>query len=537
MVDYADTVFINGSVITFDQQDRICEAVAIVGNRISSIGTSKEIKQLIGPKTKCIDLAGRSLIPGFIDAHCHAGLYGAVRLQIDCTPSNVLSVEDIKKQIRKRAASTPPGGWIIGWGYNDTKLKEKRHPNRWDLDQAAPDHRVFLTRTCGHIAVANSLVLAEFEIGPDTPDPDGGKIDKNNRGEPTGILYEQAKNPIRMKTQPTSMDLEKGMAVMNDDFLELGITSVHDASGLNPEEIRAFQKAVANKLIRVRLYLMVRVSGPSMQLGEVFLKTGLITGFGNDHLRLGPYKLMMDGSGSGGSAAMRHAYPNHPNDFGLLYMSQIELDELVRKAHLAGYQVAVHAIGDQAIEMTITSFERAVSDAPRLDHRHRIEHCGFLEGHLIERIKNLNILPILGLPFLYELGDNYIEVFGRDRLAGAYPLKSLMDRGIIAPLSSDTPVIKPNPIHGIYFAVTRKTISAQMIAPHESVSVMEAIRAYTIFGAYASFEENIKGSVEIGKLADLVVLSANILETPSEEILGITPDLTMVDGEILFEKN
>jgi predicted amidohydrolase YtcJ len=245
---------------------------------------------------------------------------------------------------------------------------------------------------------------------------------------------------------------------------------------------------------------------------------------------------MIDGAGSGGSAAMRNPYSHNPADFGILYMDQDELNRKVLKAHEAGYQVAIHAIGDRAIEMALLSFENALKQYPRPNQRHRIEHCGFLDESLVNKIRELGIVPVLGVPFLYELGDTYIDVYGLDRLNSIYPLHSLLKKGIKAPLSSDAPVIEPNPLHGIYAATTHKTKTGRIIAPDERVSVMQAIRAYTLSGAYASFEEDIKGSIEVGKLADLIVLSRNILECPPEEILNTSVDLTMVDGVVVYQK-
>ena len=534
---HPDVIFKNGSVVTVDSSNRIVEAVAVAGNRIVIVGSSQEVVALAGPQTRVIDLKGRSLLPGFIDAHCHAGNYGAKKHRSFCSPQRVKSITDIKQKIRDLATKTPRGGWILGRGYDNTKLVEDRHPTRRDLDEAAPDHKVFLTRTCGHISVANSKTLAAFGINRDTADPPGGKIDRDDQGRPTGILLEHAQIPIRTATAPSYDELEKGLSVMNRDFLRYGITSAHDATGRNADEIRLFQEGINSGQIHVRLYFMVRISGGGFQLGRQYLDTGLRTGFGNDKLRLGALKLVMDGSGGGGSAAMRAHYPGNPANFGVLHMPQDNLDELVGLGHEAGYQVGIHAIGDRAVEMTLKSYAKALRQKPIEDHRHRIEHCGFLDDPMMDKIRDLGIVPVLGLPFLYELGDSYIKVFGQDRLRYVYPLRSLIERGIRAPLSSDAPVIDANPLHGIYFAVTRKTESGQTISPAEAVSVRQAIRAYTIDGAYASFEEELKGSIEPGKLADLIVLSGNILDTPPEEILHLAVDLTMVDGAIVYENS
>ena len=536
MKDKADIVFLNGTVITVDSKDRICQGAAVVGNKILAVGTSGEMKALAGPDTQIIDLKGRSLVPGFIDAHCHAGSYGPVKFNIVCSAEVIPSIEELKKEIRKRAASTPKGGWIIGRGYDNTKLKENRHPTRWDFDEAAPEHKVFILRTCGHLGVVNSLALKEFGIQKGTPDPHGGRIDRDPAGEPTGLLYEQALVPVRMATQPGYDDLLRGLKILNEDFLRYGITSATDASGRNSDEIRALQKAAAEGWLQVRIYFQVRTSGPTIQLGEHYLQSGLVTGYGNEKLRLGSYKLMLDGAGGGGSAAMRQPYPGKPSEYGILHQTQEELDELVLKGQKAGYQIGVHAIGDRAVEMVLKSYAKAMKAFPRKDCRHRIEHCGFLDDLLMEQMREMGVVAALGLPFLYELGDSYITVFGQDRLQCVYPLHSLIEKGIVAGLSSDAPVIDPNPLTGIYFAVTRKTPSGQTIAPHEAVSVLQAIRAYTMSGAWATFEENIKGSLEPGKLADLAILSDDILEVHPERILGLKVDLTMVDGKVVFER-
>ena len=402
--------------------------------------------------------------------------------------------------------------------------------------QRRPDHKVFLVRTCGHLAVANSRVLESYGLTRNIPDPDGGKIDRDEQGEPTGLLFEQAAMAIRMRTLPSALELEKGLKITNRDFLGWGITSLHDASGLNPEEIRVYQKGVAEGWLQIRLYLMVRSSGVDNQLGDHYLQTGLVTGFGNKKIRLGPYKLMLDGAGSAGSAAMRDPYPGDPTNFGMLHLTPEELDAKIEKAHRAGFQVAVHAIGDRAIEMALDSFRKVLAAFPKTDHRHRIEHCGFLDRSQIQEISDLGLVPVLGVPFLYELGDTYLEIYGEKRLEPIYPLRSLLALGVKSSLSSDAPVIKPNPMHGLYAAVVHKTKSGRPIAPREKVDLLQAIRAYTLYGAYASFEEKIKGSLEVGKLADLIVLSTNILEISPEELLKVTVDLTMVDGKIVFQK-
>lgn len=536
MISGASAIFINGSVITIDEQNRICDAVAVAGHKIVCVGSSSEVLKFRSSHTDVIDLKGRTLIPGFVDAHCHATTYGVAQQQLPCSPRDVNSIEELLKSISRRALITPPGEWILGRGYNHLSMREKRHPTRWELDSAAPNHKIFLVRTCGHLAVANSRVLDEFDIGPATPDPEGGKIDKDAQGRPTGLLYEQAAMRIRMQTQPSPAELETALNKMNTDFLRLGITSLHDASGVNPDEIRVFQKGVSEGWIKVRLYLMVRSAGRICQLGDTFLQTGLLTGFGNERIRIGPYKLMIDGAGSSGSAAMKSPYPGDSENYGILNISEEELNEKIEHAHRSGYQIALHAIGDKAIEMALDGYTKALARYPRSNHRHRIEHCGFLSGALIEKLNDLEVIPVLGLSFLYELGDNYLEIYEQNSLEQAYPLGSLLKNGSKAALSSDAPVIHPNPMHGLYFALAHRTKSGRSIAPEQKVEMLQALRAYTLHGAYASFEEGIKGSIQVGKLADMVVLSRNILSVPPKELLDVSVELTMVDGEILYRQ-
>jgi len=530
-----ETVFLNGSVVTVDPKDRLVEAVAVCGHKISFVGTTEEARRRIAPADTVIDLSGRSLLPGFNEAHCHFGYAGTARLQAYVGYPEVRSVEDIKRVVAEWAAKTPKGQWIVGRGWDETKYPDRKKPTRWDLDEVAPDHLVFLTRTCGHMSVVNSRLLAEEGIDRHTPDPHGGMIERDSRGEPTGLLLEHAHIPLRQRTAPSVALLDQGMDAVNREFMQQGITSATDMSGRNLDEIRLFQKKLARGEIQFRIYYAVRNSGP-VTLGTDYLKTGLVTGYGNSWMRLGCFKAQMDGSGSGGSGAMWTPYPGRGNYTGILHMTQGELDELVFQGHEAGYQVCVHAVGTRAVEMTLNSYERALNRIPREDHRFRIEHCTFCEDRLADRIRDLGVIPVIGPAFLYWVGDGYIQRYHPEWLDWAVPARRLLDRGIPVAFHSDLPVVPSNPLPAIYTAVTRKTETGQAVGPAQKITVREAIRAYTWAGAYASFEENIKGSIEVGKLADLVVLSDNILRVDAEEIKNLRVDLTMVDGKIRYRR-
>ncbi len=530
-----EIIFLNGSVITVDPNDRECEAVAVCGNKISFAGTTEEARKRIGPEDTVIDLAGRSLLPGFNEAHCHPGYAGTAKLQAYVGYPEVRSVDDIKKVVAEWAAKTPKGEWIVGRGWDETKYSDRRRPTRKDLDEVAPEHPVFLTRTCGHMSVVNSRLLAAEGIDRNTPDPHGGMIERDSNGELTGLLLEHAHIPIRMRTAPSFELLDKGMDVINQDFMKNGITSSADMSGRNINEIRLFQKKLAAEQIQFRIYYVVRTSGP-ITLGTDYIKTGLITGYGNQWLRLGCFKAQMDGSGSGGSGAMWTPYPGGGNYTGVLHHTQEELDDLVFQGHKAGYRVCVHAVGTRAVEMALNSYERALSKIPRDNHRFRIEHCTFVEDTLADRIRDLGVIPVIGPAFLYWVGDGYIQKYYPEWLDWTVPTRRLLDRGIVVAFHSDVPVVPCDPLPAIYSAVTRKTDSGQDIGPAQKVTVREAIRAYTLAGAYASFEEDIKGSIEVGKLADLVVLSGDILRVDIEKIKDLLVDITMVDGLIRYRR-
>ena len=533
---FADLIFENGPVVTVDSNDTVAQAAAVAGNTIAYVGGKQGAEALKGPHTRVIDLAGRCLIPGFNDAHCHLGAYAASKLRIGCGPDSIGSIEELKKAVAQRAKATPAHEWIVGWGYDQTEMAEKRHPTRWDLDEAAPDHKVAVFRTCGHLVVANSQALKDCGYNRNTPDPEGGRLERDSGGRLTGLLIEQPRTVLWNKTQPTHEALMKAWPLLNDDFLSFGITSAAEATGRLTQEIGAMQDAVAQGLIQFRIYFSARWAGKGVELGKTFIDTGLKTGFGTEKFKLGWIKMMQDGSVGGCSAAVREPYPGQPDNCGICYFEQEELDQMVLYAHKAGWQVGIHAIGDKAVEQCLTSYERALQAFPRDDHRHRIEHYGLLDQAMMDKTKELGVMPVLGVPFIYQLGDSYINNLSLERTAMMYPLKSLIRRGIIAPLSTDAPIIRPNPMHGLYVALTRKTKRGQTIAPGEEVTIMEALRAYTAWGAYASFEENIKGSIEPGKLADLAVLSGNILESEPEEILKIKTDITVIDGQVVYER-
>ena len=529
----ADHLFVGGEVVTVNPNDDVAEAVAVGGGRILAVGTTEEILRLRGPGTKVVELGGRTLLPGFIDSHLHMLMYGANKLEVDLK-NGVGSIGEILERLSRRAEETPEGEWVRGWGYNDGALAEGRHPTREELDRVSEDHPVFAGRTCGHISVVNSRALEVLSITRDTPDPEGGSIGRDDAGEPNGLLKETAHMRAFQTSAYGPEEMAEAMGLANDDFVRLGITSIHEAGGYGPPQMRAMYRSVRSGRVKVRIYAMVCSLNESEKFVEGALRGGMLTGMGDERFRIGPAKIFTDGASSGPTCATREPYTSDPTDSGILYYSQGEMYEILGAAHREGFQITAHAIGDKAVEMVINCIEKALTEHPREDHRHRIEHAGMVPPDLMQRIKALGIVPIPNPAFFYEFGEGYAKNYG-ERVEHMFPLADYAREGIIAASGSDAPVTVPNPMRGIYCAVTRETGSGTVVGVSQRTSLLHAIRSFTLNGAYASFEEGIKGSIEPGKLADLVVLDGSILSTPPEGLLSLAPALTMIEGEVVFE--
>lgn len=531
----ADWIFVGGPVISVDPSSRVYDGLALKGTRILATGTREQIMALKGPRTEVVELAGRAVTPGLIESHCHMTSYGTNQLGINIKWPNVKSIADIQAKVKEKIKSTPPATWIRGWGYDQTKLAENRHPTRWDLDAISPDHPVLLGRTCGHIAVANSRALAAAGLTDQSPDPIGGKMDRRD-GKLTGVVYETAKGPLVDASAFTREELMEGLRVCSEDWLMNGVTSCHDAGGplVFPSVL---QEGVETGKVKVRVYLMVtlKTMGHDEQ-GRVFARSGVKTGFGNERMRIGPYKVITDGSSSGPTAATRDPYTSNPGDSGMLYFSQEELDELIEIGHAAGYQVSTHAVGDRGVEMTLNAIEKALKKYPRKNCRHRIEHCGICPPDLQKRVLELGIIPIAQPVFFHEFGDGYLRNYGPHRVRHMFPAKTFIANGIPVAASSDCPVTFVDPFLGMYSALTRNTMTGNTCGTEEVVDILSAIRMYTYNGAYASFEENLKGTLEPGKLADVTVMSANLFEVPVEEIKDMKADMTFVGGELVYQR-
>jgi len=535
----ADLVLLDGKIVTVDPRDSIVEAVAIKGGKILAIGTTEGIKTLAGEGTEVVDLDGKTVLPGIIDSHTHPSNLVNTLLGVDLRSPPIKNVSDALAKIAERAATLKPGAWIRGANFNDSKLEENRHVTRWELDTVAPDNPVIISSDTGHQSIVNSRTLELTRVDDETPDPPGGKIDRNEEGVATGLLYETASGLVRGLIPPYTLEETKeAYRRVTELFSSWGVTSTHNASGTTMG-IRAYKQLLDEGVKRLRMSLMVRV-GNDLPEGQNMLdsmaRLGIESGFGDDWLKVMSLKIMGDGSGAGGTAGVYTPQHRGTKGLGLMTTSKEEMGRLVIKAHNAGIRVSIHSIGDRGIDIALDCIEKAQKLNPKPDMRHRIEHNSCCTPKQLVRIKELGVTPSSSIGYMYGIGDMYAENFGPERSRWLHPHKTMKEMGIIAGGNNDLPVTFYNPWVQIYAAVTRKTSSGKVVGPEEAISPMEAIRVYTWNGAYLSKDENRLGSIEPSKLADIVVLDRDILTIPHEEIKEINAVMTIVNGKIVYRR-
>ncbi len=519
--DVADFLFTGGVVHTMDPERPRAESVAVANDRILATGTNSAVLAYKGPNTTVIELAGRAVIPGFYDAHQHQVYRGLATQQVN---GRSQSIDELIARVRARASALPDGRWIEGVGYDDSSFNERRHPNRGDLDQAAPGHPTFVTRTCGHIMVLNSLALRAAGITAATPDPPGGRIDRDPMGEPTGVIREKAMEMLRRVVPlPTGAQIRSAIELTAKANLDAGVTSVWEPS-IEPNHLDAYRELESTGRLTIRVTMAhkrILRDGTGVPLPERMR---------GDWLTTAGVKLFQDGAIAPRTAALTEPYEAEPDNRGLLIMSQDELDQHVSDIHAAGFQACIHAIGDAAIDSALTAIERANAKLPRPDARHRIEHCGLPLPALHWRIEKAGVVAVVQPPFIYFHGDNYANNLGPDRARWLYPTHTLMDLCAVAG-SSDGPVVPDcTPLFGMRVAMTRTTSRGNVVGPEEAVGFHDALRMYTLGGAVAAHEEDVKGSITPGKLADLVVLAADPAKVEPGQIDQVPIDLVFAGG-------
>ncbi len=532
----ADMVLLNGNVITMNPKEPSVEAIAITGDKIVKVGSNKDVKKLIGPQTKVIDLKGKTVTPGFIDAHLHFISLGNTKKILNLVGTT--SKEEIIQIIANKISKEGEGKWIFGrgWDQNDWPIKE--FPTRWDLDPISPKNPVILRRIDGHALWVNSLVLEKAGITKETLEPEGGKIIRDSKtGEPTGILIDEAMSLVEKIVPSSTYEERKEMAILaSEECSSLGLTTVHDA-GVDLETIKIYKELINENKLTVRLYVML--GWPGNAINEYF-KKGPEIGYGNNFLTIRSIKMFADGALGSRGAALFEPYSDDPTNTGLITFDPDKAFEIMKKALEKGFQVCVHAIGDRANRLVLDLFEKAFKSVPQVkDHRFRIEHAQVLTKEDIPRFAELKVIP--SMQPTHATSDMYWaeDRLGPERVKWAYAWKSLLNTGIRIAGGSDAPVESANPLWGIYAACTRQDHKGWPEGgwhPEQKVSRYEALKMFTIDAAYAGFEEKIKGSIEEGKLADIIVLSRDILNIPAKEILDTQVEMTIVGGKIVYQR-
>ncbi len=526
--DRPDTVLYNGHVITVDSAAPRAQALAISGDRIAAVGDNARIRALAGRGTRLIDLGGKTVVPGFIDAHSHPAYSGLQHLR--SVDADLRSITAIQGAIRERAARTPRGDWVLGFKYDDTKTAEGRFLTRDDLDAATRDHPVYIVHRGGHSAYVNSLAMTRASVSDQTVDPAGGKFDRDASGRMTGRVVENATDAFNrvIPGTYTRADSQMGVKLISTMLAKSGVTSVTDAYG-DPGDLRAYQDAHQAGELRTRIYCMIG----SANIDQM-ISAGVRTGFGDEWVRIGGMKATCDGSISERTARLSQAYVGRPDDFGIIVADTDVLYPRARKAHDAGWQVGIHANGDVAIEKVLDIYERLQKENPRRDPRFRIEHCTVINPRIVQRMKALGVIPNPFSTYVYFHGEK-MKYYGAERLESMFAVRSFLDAGIPVTQTSDYPPGPFEPMMALQSSVTRTDIKGTVWGPSQRVTVEEAIQVGTLNGAHASFEERIKGSLEAGKLADLVVLGRDPLREDPMSLITIPIERTMVGGRWVYE--
>src|SRR5438477_4254336 len=512
----------NGHIVTMNPAEAVAEAVALSRGRFFAVGKNADVMNLAGPGVRKMDLGGMTVLPGFIDAHTHPSEAGRMHLRmVDC---DLRSISAIQAALRERAAKTPAGEWVLDFKYDDTKTEEGRPLTVADLDAAVPDHPVHIEHRGGHTTYSTSLAFRKAGIDEKTPDPPGGKIDRHPAtGKPTGRVAESA-NALFEKAIPQSFtreDHREGVKLISKMLARTGITSATEAQG-TPTDLRAYQDAHESGDLLYRAYCFI-----NFHFLDAMIAAGNRTGLGNKWVRVGTIKLVCDGSMSESTARLSKPYEGRPNDYGILVMTEEELYTHGRKAHLAGWQIGTHANGDVAIDTTLRAYERLQKESPRRDPRFRLEHCTVVNNNLIGRIKALGAIPTPFSTYVYYHGEK-MRFYGAERLNHMFALRSFIDAGIRPTQASDYPPGEFIPMMALQSETTRIDMKGNVWGPKQKITLEEAIRVGTMHGAYASFEENLKGTIEPGKLADLVVLGRDPFKTDPLQVVNIPIQRTMV---------
>lgn len=511
----SDIILYNAHILSMDPNISNAQLVAVKNGKIIAVTSNDALNDLKEKHTETIDCKGKTLLPGFIDPHCHLYAFGEKLVSLDLSPqNNIHSISDIKAKIKGSASKCPSGTWIRGKGYNEFYLAENRHPTKNDLDEAAPHHPVKLTHRSGHAHVLNSMAMDLAGIAMHTPEPPGGIIERDiHTGEPDGLLYEMGDFLSDHIPPLNSRELDRGIISANRELISQGITTIQDASYSNTiERMNQISSWYQSGLIRPETNVMLGAKS----FDEYIRSTSETRPVMNQFKPKG-IKIIIDETS------------------GTLHPCQSELNEMVLSIHRAGFQAAIHAIEETAVESASIAIAHALQKLPKKNHRHRIEHCSVCPAPLANRLSMLGIIVVTQPLFIYYNGDRYLKTVPENQRNHLYPIARLIKSGVSVAASSDTPIVPGNPITGIYSAITRKTDTGNVVLPEEKISTDQALRMHTIHAAHAIFEEKSKGSITPGKQADMVLLNADIASLSKEEIKDCKVEMTIINGEVVWK--
>jgi predicted amidohydrolase YtcJ len=554
MTERADIIYVNGRIYTMDQRLTIAEAFAVSGDRIVGIGSREYIMRKFKSKST-VDFEGKTIVPGLIDAHCHLLGLGLARLTVDLVGAR--SEHEAVERVAVRIAQSSDGQWIRGRGWDQNEWSPKLFPGQESLNRISNNNPIYLTRIDGHACWVNKRAMEHAGITNQTADPMGGKILRNSRGEPTGVFIDAAMDLIyNFVPEPTEQEMCTAIQIASEECLSFGLTSVQEM-GVDLKQVDLYKKMIHENKFPIRVY--AAIDGPG-ELWEQSKKEGRLIGYGQNKLTLRTMKLYIDGALGSRGAALIGPYSDDSTNRGLTVIAEDNLQKIVNESLEHDFQICTHAIGDRANHIILNAYQLALKKYPQLDRRLRVEHAQVLAPDDIPRFKLLNVLP--SMQPTHCTSDMYWAEarLGSKRIRGAYAWRSLLNTGVIVPGGSDFPVENPNPFLGIYAACTRKDLhgkpencddiekffrlSSDGIIDSinftkgwyasERMTREEAVRSFTTWAAFAAFEENLKGSLESGKLADFLVISKDIFECPENEISSIQVEYTFLGGKEVY---
>ncbi|HEY7736942.1 MAG TPA: amidohydrolase family protein [Candidatus Limnocylindrales bacterium] len=532
--------FASGRVVPVVPDGRVFDAIVVDGDRISAVGAAFDVAA--GTDLRVVGLGGRTLLPGFVDAHDHLAFTGAELAQVDVRSPGVSSIHELVGRIAEAAERTPDGSVIRAVGMNDRAYPDGRLPTRWDLDEATRVHPVFVTHISGHHVLANSVALEQRGVSDATGDPPGGHLERDERGRLTGYAFDAAQQLLL----PGGVEIGHHGPGFHDDapldevvgdieracaaYVAAGVTSICDAQ-VTRRELDGYREARRRGSLSVRVTAM-----PISSQQEDYAALGIAGRIGDARLAIGPMKFYADGALTGGTAAFTRPYGSDSQYPGSLYWeSDKAFREAVVRAHESGWQVGIHAQGDRGIDRALDALDAAQAALPRTDARHRIEHCGGPRPDQVERMARLGVWAIGQPRYFWDAGDDWLRAFDEERAGRLQPYREFAAAGVAFAISTDAPVASYRPVDTLASAALRHTVGGATVGPDQALTIVEAVRAYTLDAARSFFVDDLVGSLEPGKLADLVVLDGDPARTPPDRLPELRVLLTLMGGEPVYD--